>query len=144
MNLTHFGWIFEISMMWADRAQFCEISFEKCARRTMRSHLRCRGPRPHSQKSSRGVVTGAARQHHACPTVQWVPLAHLNPHMTWGGGIVNIQRDMHVFPLLVKISQNCHVGEVLRMHCTCHGDTHHGYTLTTPNMKTAKLFVVCM
>ena len=44
MNLTHFGWIFEISMMWADRAQFCEISFEKCARRTMRSHLRCRGP----------------------------------------------------------------------------------------------------
>ena len=66
------------------------------------------------------------------------------PHDLGGGGIVNVQRDMHVFPLLFKTSQNCHVGEVLRMHCTCHGDTHHGYTLTTPNMKTAKLFVVCM
>ena len=46
--------------------------------------------RPHGQKSSRRVVTGAAGQHHACPTVQWVPLAHLNPHMTWGGGALSI------------------------------------------------------
>ena len=45
--------------------------------------------RPHGQKSSRRVVTGAAGQHHACPTVQWVPLAHLNPHMTWGGGALS-------------------------------------------------------
>ena len=69
MNLTHFGWIIEISMMWTGRAQFFEISFEKVLHQTMRSHLRCRGPsdaddRHHAMQSS--DVCACASRHATC------------------------------------------------------------------------------